>query len=302
MISGELLASGSCDLTIKIWNVDTGECIRTMTGHSAPVRSLEMISSSPRVIASGAEDNSIKLWNVDSGECIKTLTGHSSHVLSLKLVANNVLASGAELIKLWRIDTGECINTLDSPNTVALERIEENRLASEFSQSDDEIRIWDLKTGENIKSIIAHESVITSLQRISNELLVSGSYDSTIRVWNVASGECVSTIIDNDHEDEIYALALLSNDGNSIASASSNEVHIWHLSSQSMQNKTFKGHSEIVKALALIDEYRLASGSYDQTIKIWRIKDSGSSGNILKTNFSLQLIVIFLCYILQIKI
>ena len=89
----EKLASGSRDNSIKIWNVDSGECIRTLSGHSNIVTSLQLLSNNK--LASGSRDNSIKIWNVDSGACIRTLSGHSHFVTSLQLLANNKLASGS---------------------------------------------------------------------------------------------------------------------------------------------------------------------------------------------------------------
>ena len=78
------MASGSTDNSIKIWNVDSGECIRTLTGHLSGVDSLQILSNNK--LASGAWDGSINIWNIDSGDCIRTLIGHSHSVMSLQLL------------------------------------------------------------------------------------------------------------------------------------------------------------------------------------------------------------------------
>lgn len=39
-MSGRRLASGSADNTVRIWDTETGSCVRTLTGHSAEVRAL----------------------------------------------------------------------------------------------------------------------------------------------------------------------------------------------------------------------------------------------------------------------
>ena len=62
-----ILASGSSDESIKIWNIDTGECIRTLTGHTNSVYSLQLLANNK--LASGSSDATIKIWNVDTGEC-----------------------------------------------------------------------------------------------------------------------------------------------------------------------------------------------------------------------------------------
>jgi WD40 repeat protein len=63
---GRLLASGSEDGTIKLWDVNTGEEIRTLKGHSWRVRSVAF-SPDGRLIASGSGDWTIKLWDVNTG-------------------------------------------------------------------------------------------------------------------------------------------------------------------------------------------------------------------------------------------
>ncbi len=56
-----LLASGSRDNTIKLWNAGTGENLRTLTGHRSFIRSVSFDREG--LLASGSDDCTIKLWN-----------------------------------------------------------------------------------------------------------------------------------------------------------------------------------------------------------------------------------------------
>ena len=89
------------------FGIKTGECVRTLAGHSGCVTSIDMIS--PTRLASGSMDGTIKIWNINNGECIRTLSGHSSAVISVKLISSG---SFDKTIKIWNIDNGECIRTL----------------------------------------------------------------------------------------------------------------------------------------------------------------------------------------------
>jgi len=75
-------ASGN-DRSLKIWDAETGQCLRTLTGHSDWVWSCDW-SPDPAAnrIVSGAHDKSVRIWNPETGECLDTLTGHSSYVYS----------------------------------------------------------------------------------------------------------------------------------------------------------------------------------------------------------------------------
>jgi WD40 repeat protein len=58
---GQTLVSGSEDTTIKVWNLETGEEIKTLAQNLASVTSLA-ISFDGQFLVSANEDFSIKLW------------------------------------------------------------------------------------------------------------------------------------------------------------------------------------------------------------------------------------------------
>jgi WD40 repeat protein len=60
---GKLLASGSTDWTIKLWEVATGQEVRTLEGHTWGVNSVAF-SLDGKLLASGSDDGTIKLWNI----------------------------------------------------------------------------------------------------------------------------------------------------------------------------------------------------------------------------------------------
>ena len=101
--SGDRLASGSVDNSVKIWDVSTGECVATLQGHSSAVESVSFDPSGGR-LASGSSDNSVKIWDVSTGECVATLQGHSRSVLSVSFdPSGGRLASGSSdnSVKVW---------------------------------------------------------------------------------------------------------------------------------------------------------------------------------------------------------
>ena len=76
---GTLLASGSGDRTIKLWNVESRTEVATLKGHSDSVNSVAF-NSEGTLLASGSYDRTIKLWNVESRTEVATLKGHSDSV------------------------------------------------------------------------------------------------------------------------------------------------------------------------------------------------------------------------------
>ncbi|MDR3692257.1 MAG: pentapeptide repeat-containing protein, partial [Fimbriimonas sp.] len=78
---GKVLASGSDDKTVKLWDAASGRLIRTLEGHQDWVRSCAY-SPDGKVLASGSGDNTVKLWDAASGRLIRTLEGHQDWVRS----------------------------------------------------------------------------------------------------------------------------------------------------------------------------------------------------------------------------
>ena len=76
------IISGSYDNTIKIWDANTGQCLKTLEGHSDDVISVAY-SPDGKKIVSGSSDKTIKIWDAKKGECLKTLEGHSDGVISV---------------------------------------------------------------------------------------------------------------------------------------------------------------------------------------------------------------------------
>src|SRR5947199_100279 len=74
-----LLASGSRDCTIKLWNLHTGQELLTLRGHTHAVHSVAF-SSDGQSLASSSEDQTIKLWDLYTGKELCTITSHSSPI------------------------------------------------------------------------------------------------------------------------------------------------------------------------------------------------------------------------------
>ena len=66
---GARLLSGSFDNTVRLWDVNSGECLRTFNGHSRVVRSVSFSPDGARLL-SGSDDNTVRLWDVNSGKLV----------------------------------------------------------------------------------------------------------------------------------------------------------------------------------------------------------------------------------------
>ena len=99
---GQRIASGSDDKTVKLWDVSSGELMKTLK-HSDVVNSVSF-SPDGKHVASGSDDKTVKVWSVESGECVTTFEGHSGWVTSVSFSADGasiVSGSGDNTVKVW---------------------------------------------------------------------------------------------------------------------------------------------------------------------------------------------------------
>ncbi|KAL4985441.1 NACHT and WD40 domain protein [Aspergillus falconensis] len=135
----QMVASGSDDNTVKLWDAKTGSELQTLKGHSDSVQSVAF-SHDSQMVASGSDDNTVKLWDAKTGSELQTLKGHSDSVQSVAFSHDSqMIASGSHdnTIKLWDAKTGSELQTLkghsDSVQSVAFSH--DSQMVSCFVQS-----------------------------------------------------------------------------------------------------------------------------------------------------------------------
>jgi WD40 repeat protein len=82
---GQIIASGSSDGTIKLWDVSTGKLIRTLNGDSSAVTSLT-ISPDSKTLASNNSNQTIQLWHLETGQQLRSLLGYVSEMQSMLIL------------------------------------------------------------------------------------------------------------------------------------------------------------------------------------------------------------------------
>lgn len=269
---GQLLASGSQDGTIKVWNPTTGELFGTIQAEAGPVLSVN-ITADRRTLVAGSGDGTIKVWDLTNGELRYTLTGHRSSVWSVALSDDGkTLVSGSDdnNINVWNLETGELVRTLTGHSrtvySVALSPYGKTIMSA---SADRTIRVWDIETGQLLRTLEGHGSTVRSLAMSPDgQTLASGSWDRTIKIWNIQSGELLKTF--EGHRDRVVSVAF-SADGATLASASiDGTVKVWDAQTGTTL-QTLSDHTDWVLSVASSTQTQtLVSGSRDKTIKVWQ--------------------------------
>ena len=279
---GQMLVTGSDDLTIKLWNLTTKQEIRTFKGHSSYIYAIA-ISPDGQTIASGSADKTIKLWNLNTGKEIRTLIGHSNSVASVAFSPDGKLLASSSLdktIKVWNLQTNKEIRTFTGHSVgVASIAFSPDGLTLASGSYDKTIKLWNLNTGKEIRTLTGHLDLVSSIAfSPDGQQLASGSKDKTIKLWNLSTGKQIRTL--TGHDDKVTSVAYIPKGGYSknpnsviVASGSNdNTIKLWDTAT-GREIRTLKKDSGYVYAIAISPDGRTVAsgGSADNIIKIWRL-------------------------------
>ncbi len=267
---GLMLASGSKDKTIQIWDLATGKSIRTFPGDSSTVWSVAFDSSGTK-LATGTGFWRVMLWDLKTGQATRTLD-HTASVWSVALSPDGKLiasGSGDKTTKISDATNGSLIYNLpDHTDFVYSVAFTPDGKSLVSASKDKKITIVDVATGKLLKTIEGHGDQVRSIAITpDSKTIVSGSYDESIKIWNLETGDLVRSI--KGHSDDVVSVAI-SPDGKFIASGSKDKtIKVWDLATGELLN-TLTGHSDEVYVVTFSpDGKTIASGSKDNTIKLW---------------------------------
>ena len=280
---GKMIASGSLDHTIKLWDISTGTELSSLKGDFGQILSVAF-SSDGKTLASSSANYTIKLWDIWTGTELRTLKV-SGLVASVTFSPDGkTLASGSsDSLMLWDVSTGTELRTfkrdLSTPHGVKSVAFSPDGKTL-ANNGLDNVTLWDVSTGNELWTVNEFSKPVQSLAfSPDGKSLASGSEDHTIKLWDVSTGAELQTLA--GHSREVNSVAF-SPDGKTLASGSdgnNDNLKLWEVSTGKELRK-LKGHPSWIYSVAFSpDGKSLASGSGDNTIKLW----DPSTGTELRT-------------------
>lgn len=273
-----ILATGSYDATIKIWDIETGDEIRTLKGHEDGIRCLQFDDTK---LISGSVDRTLKIWNWHTSECLSTLPGHTGGIISLHFDAT-ILISGSmdKSIKIWNFEDKSTFmlrGHTDWVNAVKLDSASRTAL----SASDDcTVRLWDLDTKSCIKTFEGHVGQVQQVLPLPHEFDFD---EEDVDPLNDTASNASFRSETNSFQKYDVPIQDAYGPGFStqnrplpprymLTGALDSTIRLWDTATQTCL-RTYFGHVEGIWALAA-DTLRLVSGAEDRMVKVWDMRSA----------------------------
>ncbi|WP_161967763.1 WD40 repeat domain-containing protein [Fimbriiglobus ruber] len=275
---------------VRLWNWEREKDVSSFQDQKGIALSLTFRPDGRQVASSSiSPDNSFVIFDAKTSEVVKKITGHKSQIHRLRYSRDSsLLASGDTdgFVKLWNASTFNELLSIPAhaaaPVTGLSFSPDGSRLAS--SGEDGVIRVWEISTGKKLLELEGHAGAALDVRYSPDgKRLASAGFDKTIRLWDAGTGQPKITL--RGHRDLIWNIAF-SPDGRKIVSASfDGTARIWDATPRGVTNRSGEfmvgGHQERVNCVAVSKNDRLASGSWDKTIKLWDAR-SGTPGATLE--------------------
>ena len=314
---GKVIATGSFDKTIKLWDATTGKEIRTYGGKQGHQGQVLSVAFSPKgdQLASGGADNTAKLWDIPTSTPAKTfaLTGAGTRVAVAADGKTFAVAGADGIIKLFPL--GEEKGALSLKGHVGAVNgigFTQNNSFLISTGSDHTIRFWNPKDGKPVGGSGAGTADITGLAvNPNNQAAYTTSADGILRFWQVPPpaqpklptgfvalspmagvgieqtatkkgmilpGTPVRTVTVGSGR--IAGLAVSPQGDRVITAGPGKDAISWN-AGNGTKEKAFEGGKEATAVAITKDGQRVAVGGSDGSVKLYTIGDGKLVGSIV---------------------
>ncbi|EFE79217.1 protein kinase [Streptomyces filamentosus] len=270
---GRIAVTSGSDRTARLWDLDSGACIRVLDGHSHHTVASVRLSADGRYVLTGCQDGTVRLWRAADGACLRVLDGHLHGVLWLGFSPDGrsaLVGAGGNMVRLWDLESARAPMTLEAARGQAdtAGATDGRRLVAHRGYAADSVQLWDLDSGEGLLTLRGHAEQLTSVCLSADQRTVL-SGERTIRLWDTASGQCLRVF---DEQPGRANAVRLSADGRFAVSGHSDSlVRVWDVGSGRCV-RVLEGHRTSVVSVAWTPGGRFVlSGEEDGTVQLWEL-------------------------------
>ena len=288
---GSQLVSVGFDQTIRVWDVEMAEELRTFEGHSHAVVAVAY-GPRGRCIISGSHHNNLDkpcelmLWDAETGEVLHSLAEHQGGVwwIAIHPDGTRFAAGGMDgILRMWEIESGQLLFELDR-HFRYIEGIafsHDGEYLVTIDAGENILKFWDANTGRPIgRSTTSVDQLRGRCVRFSpnDALIATGGVGGVARLWDGKTGELIYEL--RGHEGHVTSVAFNSDSTRLFTAGHDKTINVWSTET-GKRLLQIGGHTDRIWTLAVSsDGNTIASAGDDGTIRIWSVEGNSNQGSL----------------------
>jgi WD40 repeat protein len=277
--------SAGADGRLKLWDLDTGQCIRMLERHGGRVYAFD-VTPDGRYVVSAGSDYLLNFWDLRTGYCLASKRAHKNWISALAITPDGkqaITGAGPATFKYWEIPSGRRIRVsggepkTSSPTGVLISPGARYGLTGLFPT------LINLNTNQDVRQLI-HDgrSWCLAVTSDAGRAITGDEFDfefdtgnGAVSVWDL--GTTNPPRILRGKEKRINAIALSPDERLIVTGSEDGIVSLWNLQSAKCE-KSFMAHDENIEGIAIHpDGQEFLTASRDGTVKVWNLAHRGSS-------------------------
>jgi WD40 repeat protein len=190
---GSTLAVASVALPVRLWDVASGQVVRTLEGQAGDVAFSIVFSPDGGLLAAGMHGGRVRLWEAASGHLAGTLeygNDHDVHDVAFSPDGRLLASAGTDYaVRLWDVATGQVVHTLGTWDGLYGVAFSPDGAIVASAGCDRTVKLWEVASGQLVRSLRHADEVMAVAFSPDGTLLASGGYDNQIYLWGIPGSE-----------------------------------------------------------------------------------------------------------------
>ena len=282
---GRLLATGSGNGRIQLWDLPSGAPLGTLQASSGIIYCIAF-SPDGALLATATDTNEVHLWDTSRRQLVGRLV-HRGATASLAFSPDGrtlatmagylyAIDTPAEL-SLWDVASRQKVSSLvGHTSSAGWMHFSPNGRLLATPQGDGSVTLWNVGSGTLAGRLTGHKGlVICARFSPDGTILATGGIDGSVRLWDVATRQML--VVLGFHQGAVYSLAF-SPDGERLVSGGlDHTARLWNVKAQRPVG-VLRGHDSRVFSVSYTPDGRtVLTASLDGTAKVWSSRDAPES-------------------------
>jgi class 3 adenylate cyclase/WD40 repeat protein len=243
LLRSNMLISASWDGTIRLWNIETAECIASFEGKMGGITSIATCDNDTKLIA-GSSQGMIKLWDITTHQTIGDVYQQSPITISAVGVWNDsskfFAASFDGHAYVWNLATKRCEHILKHHSKRILDAVLYDSDTRLITVSEDSlVVIWDAENGTLMRVLEGHSAAVQCVAVYGDsQRAITGSTDGQLIAWDIYTEDIAQSIVSSldDHTAAIISIQVFEGDLNKMYTHSMDrKLRIWDMAANSCE-------------------------------------------------------------------